>query len=92
MDIPAIYYVNVIFAWTLVLMSVAGYVNLSKKTGERRAFWLVFAAAWVMFGISHTLLVAGAPSGAWYLMLLRVLGYVLNAASLLVLMAGEKTK
>jgi hypothetical protein len=90
MEISAVYYVNVIFAWTLVLMSIAGYVNLSKKTGERRAFWPLFATAWVMFGISHTLLLAGTPSDAGLLMLLRVLGYLFIVGSLLVLMAGEK--
>jgi hypothetical protein len=92
MDIPAVYYVNVIFAWILVLLSIAGYFVVSRKLGERWAFWPVFAAAWVMFGISHTLLLAGTSSDAWYIMLLRVLGYLLIVSALSVLMLGKKAK
>jgi hypothetical protein len=92
MDIPAVYYVNVIFAWILVLLSIAGYFVVSRKLGERWAFWPVFAAAWVMFGISHTLLLAGTSSDAWYIMLLRVLGYLLIVSALSVLMLRKKAK
>ena len=92
MDIPAVYYVNVVFAWILVLLSIAGYFIVSKKLGERWTFWPVFAAAWVMFGISHTLLLTGTSSDAWYIMLLRVLGYLLVISALLVLMIGKKAK
>jgi hypothetical protein len=92
MDIPAVYYVNVIFAWILMLLSIAGYFVVSRKLGERWAFWPVFAAAWVMFGISHTLLLAGTSSDAWYIMLFRVLGYLLIISALSILMIGKKAK
>lgn len=92
MDIPAVYYVNVVFAWILMLLSTAGYFVVSRKLGEKWAFWPVFAAAWAMFGISHTLLLAGTSSDAWYIMLLRVLGYMLIVGALLVLMLGKKAK
>jgi hypothetical protein len=92
MDIPAVYYVNVIFAWILMLLSIAGYFVVSRKLGEKWAFWPVFAAAWTMFGISHSLLLAGTSSDAWYIMLLRVLGYLLIVSALSVLMVVKKAK
>jgi hypothetical protein len=92
MDFPAVYYVNVSFAWILMLLSIAGYFVVSRKLGERWAFWPVFAAAWTMFGISHTLLLAGTSSDAWYIMLFRVLGYLFIVSALLVLMLGKKAK
>ena len=92
MDVPAVYYVNVSFTWILTLLSIAGYFVLFRKLGEKWAFWPIFAAAWTMFGISHTLLLAGTSSDAWYIMLLRVLGYLLIVSGLLVLMIGKKAK
>jgi hypothetical protein len=89
---PAVYYVNVAFAWILMLLSIAGYFVVSRKLGEKWAFWPVFAAAWTMFGISHSLLLAGTSSDAWYIMLLRVLGYLLIVSALLVLMIVKKAK
>jgi len=92
MDVPAIYYMNVSFAWILTLLSIAGYFIVSRKLGEKWAFWPVFAAAWAIFGISHTLLLAGTSSDAWHIMLLRVLGYLLIVSALSVLMVGKKVK
>lgn len=92
MDVPAVYYVNVVFAWILMLLSITGYFVVSRKLGEKWAFWSVFAAAWTMFGISHTLLLTGTSSDAWYVMLLRVLGYLLIVSALSVLMVGKKAK
>lgn len=89
---PAVYYVNVCFAWILVLLSIAGYFYVLKKQGQKWAFWPVFAAAWVMFGISHTLLLTSTSSDAWYIMLLRVLGYLLVISALSILMVGKKAK
>jgi len=92
MNIPPMYYVNVSFTWILMLLSIAGYFYVSRKQGEKWAFWPIFAAAWTMFGISHTLLLAGTSSDAWYIMPLRVLGYLLIVSALSVLMIGKKAK
>jgi hypothetical protein len=90
MDIPTVYYVNVTFAWILMLLSIAGYFVVSRKLGEKWAFWPIFAAAWTLFGTSHTLLLAGTSSDAWYIMLLRVLAYLLLVSAVLVLMARKR--
>lgn len=92
MDYPAVYYVNAVFAWILVVSSVAGYFVVSRKFGEKWVFWPIFAAAWTLFGTSHTLLLAGTSSDAWYILLLRVLAYVLLVSSVLLLMARNKVK
>jgi hypothetical protein len=86
------YYVNVSFAWILVLLSLTGYFYVLKKKGEKWAFWLVFAAAYVMFGTSHALVLAGTSANEWYMTFLRVLGYVLMVGALLVLMVRKKAE
>ena len=75
-----------------MLLSIAGYFYVSRKQGEKRAFWPISTAAWAVFAISHTLLIAGASTNAWYLTLLRVLGYLLMVSALLVLIARVKSK
>jgi len=92
MDIPPMYYVNVSFTWILMLLSMAGYFYVSRKQGEKWAFWPVSMAAWAFFGISHTLLIAGVETDAWYLTLLRVLGYLSMLSALSVLIARVKCK
>ena len=92
MNIPPMYYVNVSFTWFLMLLSIAGYFYVSRKQGEKWAFWPVSIAAWAVFAISHTLLIAGVSTDAWYLTLLRVLGYLLMVSALSVLMARVKGK
>jgi ABC-type Co2+ transport system permease subunit len=92
MDLPAMYYVNVSFTWVLMAVSIGGYFIVSKKQGEKWAFWPIVAAAWAVFATSHTLLVAGTSTDEWYLTLLRVLGYVLMLVALSVLMVRRKGK
>jgi hypothetical protein len=43
-----------------------------------------------MFGVSHSLIIGGVPTGEWYMTLLRILGYVLAIAALFSLMAETK--
>jgi hypothetical protein len=90
MNTPAVYYVNVSFTWMLVLINIAGYFIVARRFNEKWAFWPLLAAAWACFAISHTLLLAGTASDAWYIMLFRVLGYVLVISSLVALMARKK--
>ena len=79
---PTMYYVNVGFAWFFVMLSMGGYVYTLSKTGEKWAFWPLFAGGWTMFAVSHSLLVSGVSSNEWYMTLFRVLGYVLILVSL----------
>lgn len=92
MSQPAMYYVNVCFAWILVVLSISGYFYVSKKIGEKLVFWPIFAASYVVFGISHTLILTGTSADEWYMTLLRVLGYVLMTSSLITLMVRKKAK
>ena len=43
MSTPAVYYVNLGFAWFLVLMSIWGYTTILRNTGQKMVFWLFFA-------------------------------------------------
>jgi hypothetical protein len=86
MTTPAIYYVNLGFAWFLVLMSIWGYVAIYRNTGQKWSFWLFFGLAWIFLGVSHIFTLGGASSSDWYMMMLRVAGYLLLIISVLNLM------
>jgi hypothetical protein len=90
MDIPVIYYVNVGFAWVIVALAIMGYFRTLQVQGEKWLFWPVFAGAFTMFGISHTLLVYGVSTSAVYLTPIRVVGYTLVVAALIALIARIK--
>ena len=82
MDIPPTYYVHLGFAWLIVLLAIWGYFYTPKGAERKWSFWLLLAAGWAMFGISHTLTITGTPTNEWYMLLIRVLGYLLNIAAL----------
>ena len=82
MDIPPTYYVHLGFAWLIVLVAICGYFYTAKKAKQNWSFWLLLAAGWAMFGTSHALTITGNPTNEWYMVLLRVLGYLLNIAAL----------
>jgi hypothetical protein len=86
MTTPAIYYVNLGFAWFLVLMSIWGYVAIYRNTGQKWSFWLYFGLAWVLLGVSHIFTIGGSSSSEWYMMTLRIVGYALLVVSILSLM------
>jgi hypothetical protein len=86
MSSPLAYYINIGFAWFLVLMSVWGYATILRKTRQRMKFWIFFGLAWLLFGVSHILTLYGIPAGVWYLMTVRIAGYVMMAISVLNLM------
>lgn len=90
MDVPVMYFVNCGFAWCLMLLCIAGYFYILRKTGKKWAFWPVFAAAWTMYGVSHSLVLSGVSASEWYMTLLRVLGYVLVLAALCTLIVDMK--
>ena len=86
MGTPAIYFVNLGFAWFLVLMSIWGYTTILRHTRQKMFFWLFFGIAWMLLGISHILTIEGTSSSAWYMMALRIGGYVFMVISALSLM------
>jgi len=90
MDVPVMYFVNCGFAWCLMLLCIAGYFYILRKTGKKWAFWPIFAGAWLMYGVSHSLILSGVSASEWYMTLLRVLGYLLVVASLFSLITGMK--
>ena len=77
MSVPAMHYIGCGFDWLFVLLCIGGYFYTSTKAGKKWAFWLIFAAAWTVFGISYSLMINGIPAGEWYITLLRITGYVL---------------
>lgn len=86
MNTPALYYVNMGFAWFLVLMSIWGYVSILRNTGQKMLFWPFFGIAWMLLGISHILTIGGASAEIWYMMTLRIASYVFLVIALLSLM------
>ena len=93
MYIPPTYYINLGFAWLIVLLAIFGYFYTSRKAKGNWPFWLLVAAGWAMFGISHVVTIAGASTEGWYMTLLRVLGYIFNIAALVSLaLEAKKSK
>jgi len=83
MTVPAMYYVGCGFNWLFVLMSIVGYFYILKNIGEKWSFLLLFAAAWMVSGLSYIFLINGVPSNEWYITLLRTITYVLFLAMIL---------
>ncbi len=86
MNTPIIYYVNLGFAWLLVFMSIWGYTTILRHTRQKMIFWLFFGIAWMLLGISHIFTIGGTATGVWYMMALRIGGYVFMVISILSLM------
>lgn len=72
----SMYYVGGIFNLVFLVLSIAGYYYVARKTGNKLMFWLLFACAWLFSCISYVFLIYGAPSGAWYITLIRILTYL----------------
>ena len=86
MGTPVMYYINLGFAWLLVLMSIWGYVAILRNTGQKLIFWLFFGLAWMLFGFSHILTIGGTSVNEWYMITLKTGGYVVMVISVLSLM------
>jgi len=83
MSVPAMYYVGCGFNWLFVILSIGGYFYILSKTGKKLVFLLIFATAWIAFGVSYILLIGGASAGEWYITLIRIIGYILLLATIL---------
>ena len=77
MSVPAMYYVGCGFDWFFVLLTLGGYFYILRKTGKKWVFMLIFAAMWVVMGLSYVFLLSGVSSGEWYITFIRIIGYVL---------------
>ena len=83
MSVPAMYYVGCSFDWFFVLLTLGGYFYILRKTGKKWVFMLIFAAMWVVMGLSYVFLLSGVSSGEWYITFIRIIGYVLFLAMIL---------
>jgi len=86
MNAPAVYYINLVFAWFLVLMSVWGFIIVLRHTGEKMLFWLFLGIGWMLLGISHILTLGGISAVEWYMLTLRIGGYAFLVISVFSLM------
>jgi hypothetical protein len=86
MNTPAVYYINLIFAWLLVLMSIWGYATILRKTGQKLLYWIFFGLGWMLIGFSHIFTLAGVDSNVWYMTTLRTAGYASIVISVISLM------
>lgn len=97
MNIPVMDYVGCSFDWLFVLLCLGGYFYVLSKTGRKWVSLLLFAAAWVVMGISYIFLINGVAAGEWYITLIRIVGYVLFLAMILTMLIeqarlGKRTK
>jgi len=83
MDITTI--INCCFGWVLVILALVGGYLTWKRIGERWAFWNVLAVGWAFFAVSHTLLLAGAEAGSFFMMGIWLSSYIIVIASLVLL-------
>jgi hypothetical protein len=87
MTAPVMNYIGLGFTWFLVLMSIWGYLAILRNTGQKLLFWLFFGLAWVLFGLFYTFTITNfLPIDVWYMMALRIAGYVLIVISIISLM------
>ena len=83
MSVPAMYYVGCGFDWFFMLLTIGGYFYILHKTGKKWVFMLIFAAMWIVMGLSYVFLISGVSSGEWYITFIRIIGYVLFLAMIL---------
>ena len=66
-----------------MLLTIGGYFYILNKTGRKWGFMLIFAAEWMVMGLSYVFLISGVSSGEWYITLIRIIGYLLFLATIL---------
>lgn len=77
MSVPYMYYVGLVSNLVFLLLSIFGYLYISNKTGKRYLFVILFAASWLVSGLSYVFLVSGTPADEWYITLIRIITYIL---------------
>ncbi len=86
MEVSTVYYINCGFVWFIVLLIIAGYFYIWRKTGAGGIFWPIFAISWAFWGVSHSLVIGGVSVSEWYITLVDIIAYVLLVAALFSLM------
>jgi len=77
--------VNAVFGWTLVALSVIGFVLTARKMGEKWAAWLVLGAGWALFALAQSLAIAYESIGMPLLVALWLSSFVLILTAILLM-------
>jgi hypothetical protein len=77
--------VNSIFAWCIVVFSIAGYFLTLKKIGERWMFWIVLASGWALFAAAQTIIWSGGQNDSPFIWALWLSSYVLIVTSIVLI-------
>lgn len=77
--------INCIFCWSIVGLSVTGYLLTLKRTGERWLFWVVLAIGWAFLAIIETSIAAGINMDRIQITTIWLSSFLLVMASLLIL-------
>lgn len=77
--------VNSIFAWCIVIFSIAGYFLTIKKIGERWMFWIVLASGWSLFAAAQTIIWSGGQNDSVFIWALWVSSYILIVTSIVLI-------
>jgi hypothetical protein len=86
MNSPAIDYINLGFSWFMVLVSIWGYIAISRNKQQKWGFWFYFGLAWTLLGISYIYILNGINPDTSYVLALQIAGYVFIFISILSLM------
>jgi hypothetical protein len=92
MSFVGMYVVGAISNLVFLILSLIGYFYIARRTGNKLAFWLIFASAWLVSFISYISLMFGAPSDVWYITSLRIVTYLLFLATIISMFLELKRK
>jgi hypothetical protein len=82
MNVPAMYYVGLIANVIFLALSIFSYFYISRKTGVKYLFLIIFAVGWLFSALSYVFLVAGSSADIWYITVIRVVFYVTFLATI----------
>ena len=76
MDIPVMYYAGLVSNLIFLVLTIFSYFYISRKTGKKYLFLILFAIAWAFSSASYAFLVAGTSADIWYITTIRLIFYV----------------
>lgn len=85
MNTTVIDIINCVFAWSIVVFAVGGYLITVKRIGERWPFWIILAVGWTFLAVFETLLAAGLYIDHLKVTTVWLASYLLVMASMLLL-------
>jgi len=77
--------INCVFAWSIVVCAVGGYIVTWKRLGERWPFWIILAIGWSFLAVFETLLAGGLYIDNLKITTVWMASYLLVMASMLLL-------